>query len=309
MPDALDLRVEVGSYGHLAATWFAPAHASAARPVLVCIPGGSYTRRYFDLEVPGHERYSFARHATAAGFPVVSFDVLGTGESSRPDGSFDMSDQAAALALALERLTEDIGRGGSFVAVGHSMGGYVAMLQQAAAQSYAALAILGTTNQYVAPLALPEEVITAAATPEGRAALSAQIAAGITDPYISDARPALLSWFHLDDVPRAVIDADNATTETVVPRGCAATSSVPGITADAASTVAVPVLLAYGDVDVSPAPHLEPSFFTNSRDVSLYLLAGSAHCHNMANTRTRLWDRVLAWCETVLVPGGDGRDG
>jgi pimeloyl-ACP methyl ester carboxylesterase len=298
-PSALDLRVDVGAGEQLAATWYASADASASRPVLVCIPGGSYTRRYFDLEVPGHAGYSFARHATRAGFPVVSFDVLGTGESSRPDRNFDMSDQAAALAAALAQLPGLIGRGAPFVATGHSMGGYVAMLQQAAAHSYAALAILGTTNQYVAPLALPAELIAAAATAEGRAAIAAQIAAGIPDPYISDARRALLSWFHLDDVPRAVIDADNSTTETVVPRGCAATSSVPGVTADAAATVTVPVLLAYGAVDVSPAPHREPSFFTNSRDVSLYLLAGSAHCHNMANTRTRLWDRVLAWCETV----------
>lgn len=297
--DPHELQVDAGDYGHLAATSFAPADADGPRPVLVCIPGGSYTRRYFDLEVPGHAGYSFARYATTVGFPVVSFDVLGTGESSRPDGNLDMNDQASALTVALDRLPDLIGRGGPFIAVGHSMGGYVALLQQAAAPSYAALAILGTTNQPVAPLALPAELIAGAATPEGRAAIAEQIAAGIPDPYISDARAALLSWFHLDDVPRAVIDADLATTQTVVPRGCAATSSVPGITAGAAASVAVPVLLAYGEVDVSPAPHLEPSFFTNSHDVSLYVLAGSAHCHNMANTRMRLWDRILAWCETV----------
>lgn len=299
---ALELRVEVGPFGHLAATHFAPPDAVAERPLLVCIPGGSYTRRYFDLEVPGHAGYSFARYATSAGFPVVAFDVLGTGDSSRPDHNFDMSHQAAALADALAQFPDLVGRGGPFVAVGHSMGGYVAMLQQANAHSYAALAILGTTNQHVAPLALPAEMIAAAATPEGRVALAEQIAAGIPDPYISDARRALLSWFHLDDVPRAVIDADLATTETVVPRGCAATSSVPGVTAGAASTIDVPVLLAYGDVDVSPAPHLEPSFFTNCRDVSLYVLAGSAHCHNMATTRTLLWDRILSWCDTITAP-------
>ena len=296
------LHVDVGAHGHLAATWYPPTDADAKRPVLVCIPGGSYTRRYFDLEVPGHAGYSFTHYAAASGFPLVAFDVLGTGDSSRPDRDFDLRDQAAALADALAQLPDLVGQGGPLVAVGHSMGGYVAMLQQAAAGNYAALAILGTTNQHVAPLALPAEMIAAALTPEGRVAIAKQIAAGIPDPYISNSRGALLSWFHLDDVPQAVIDADLATTQTVVPRGCAASSSVPGITADAAATIEVPVLVAYGEVDVSPAPHLEPRFFSQSRDVSLYVLAGSGHCHNMANTRAILWDRILRWCDTVTAP-------
>ena len=176
----------------------------------------------------------------------------------------------------------------------------VAMLQQAAAAATPRSRYLGTTNQHIAPLALPAEMIAAAATPEGRVALAEQIAAGMPDAYISDARGPLLSWFHLDDVPRAVIDADIATTRPSSREAASRASSVPGITADAAATVEVPVLVAYGDVDVSPAPHLEPSFFTHSRDVSLYVLAGSAHCHNMANTRVLLWDRILGWCDTVI---------
>jgi pimeloyl-ACP methyl ester carboxylesterase len=293
-----ELRVAVGAQGELAATWFAGAGGSP-RPVLVCLPGGSYTRRYFDLDVPGHAGYSFAAHAAARGFPVLTFDMLGTGESTRPGHDIDMRDQAEAINAALGRLPDLVGQAGPFVAVGHSMGGYVAMLQQAAHGSYDALAILGTTNQHVAPLALPAEMITAAATPEGRAAIAEQIAAGIPDAYIENSRGALLSWFHLADVPRAVVDADLATTQTVVPRRCAANASVPGITVEAAGDIEVPVFLAYGDVDVSPAPHLEPSYFTRSRDVSLYVLADSGHCHNMANTRTHLWDRMLDWCDPI----------
>ena len=294
-----DLHIAVGPLGELAATWFPTAASGSPRPVLVCLPGGSYTRHYFDLEVPGHPGYNFATHAEVRGFPVLTLDMLGTGESTRPAHDVDMAEQADAVAAALGQLSDLVGHVGPFIAVGHSMGGYVAMLQQAAHRSYGALAILGTTNQHVAPLGLPAEMIAAAATPEGRVAIAEQIAAGIPDAYIDNSRGALLSWFHLDDVPRAVVDADLATTQTVVPRRCAASASVPGITAEAAGGIDVPVFLAYGDIDVSPAPHLEPSYFTQSRDVSLYVLAGSGHCHNMANTRTLLWDRLLDWCDTI----------
>ena len=297
-----ELRVAVGAFGELAATWYPAAVLGSPRPVLVCLPGGSYTRHYFDLDVSGHLGYSFAAYATARGFPVLAFDMLGTGESTRPDHDIDMHHQAEAIAVALGQLPDLIGQGGPFVAVGHSMGGYVAMLQQAAHRSYDALAILGTTNQHVAPLALPAEVIAGAATREGRTAIAEQIAAGIPDAYIDNSRGALLSWFHLDDVPRAVVDADLASTQTVVPRRCAANASVPGITAEAAGSIDVPVFLAYGDVDVSPAPHLEPGYFPQSPDVSLYVLAGSGHCHNMSNTRNVLWDRLLDWCDTVCPP-------
>jgi pimeloyl-ACP methyl ester carboxylesterase len=297
-----DLRIDVAA-GRLAAT-FHPAEEPASpgvRPVLVAIPGGTYTRRYFDLTVDGHPGYSFARHAAARGFPVLAVDVLGTGDSTRPDGEVTLEDQAAALAEALADLPDLVGTGGPFVAVGHSMGGYVAMAQQAAHASYAALAILGTTNRHVAPLHLPDELIAAGvgASAAVREALVDQIAAGMPDAYIAGARDDLLSWFHLADVPPAVVEADLASTLTVVPRRCAAASTVPGTTADAAAIIEVPVFLAYGDVDVSPDPHGEPACFPASRDVTLYVLAGSAHCHNMASTRTLLWDRLLAWCATV----------
>jgi pimeloyl-ACP methyl ester carboxylesterase len=62
---------------------------------------------------------------TTRAFPVVAFDVLGTGDSTRPDHEFDMRDQAAAITTALGQVPDLIGRSGPFVAVAHSMGGYV----------------------------------------------------------------------------------------------------------------------------------------------------------------------------------------
>lgn len=296
------LRVDVGDLAgepvSLAGTYFPPADRPA-RPVLVCLPGGTYNHRYFDLEVPDASRYSFAREMSARGFPVVAFDMLGTGDSSRPAHDVGLDDQGTAMAAAVAQLPELIGRNGPFVGVAHSMGGYVAMFQQAKHRSYAALAILGTTNRHVAQLELSDDVVAAAATRDGREAMIAQSLVAIDAPYVDGVREPMRSWFHLDDVPAAVVDADNATTLTVVPRAAAAAAMVPGIAREAAALIDVPLFLAYGEVDISPAPHDEPSFFSNSPDVTLFLLAHSGHCHNMASSRQVLWERLARWCSSL----------
>jgi pimeloyl-ACP methyl ester carboxylesterase len=179
------------------------------------------------------------------------------------------------------------------------MGGYLAMRQQATHRSYDALAILGTTNFHVEPLDLPDELVQAAAKgADARRALVEQGMAAMPDRYFDGDRGPLLPWFHLADVAPQVLEVD-AQTAVGVCRLAAAEASVPGITRDDAAVIDVPVLLAYGDVDVSPAPHDEPSVFVSSRDVTLVVLAGSGHCHNMAPTRHLLWERILSWHQAV----------
>jgi pimeloyl-ACP methyl ester carboxylesterase len=299
-PITFDVSARFGEPTTIAGTVFAAEGAARHQAVLVCLPGGTYTRGYWDLEVPGHEGYSFARAAAGAGFTVVTLDGLGTGESSRPAREVDLAAQAEAAAAVVTQLPAVLGREAPVVAVGHSMGGYLALAQQAGHRSYAGLAILGTTNLPVVQLDLPPELVAAAATPEGRAAVIDQIASAVPDPYVEADRTPMRSWFHLEDVPTAVIEADDASTLTVVPRRCAAESSTPGVTLAAAEAVQVPVFLAYGEVDVSPDPHADAACYRGSSDVTLYLLAGSAHCHNMASTRQRLWDRLLDWCGSAI---------
>jgi alpha-beta hydrolase superfamily lysophospholipase len=104
----------------LRATWF-PGRPSA--PALVCLPGGSYNRHYFDLHVPGLSGYSFAEAMQRRGFTVVTIDNLGTGQSSRLTRDVELYDQAAALSLATEALPRIIDHDGPLIGVGHSMGG------------------------------------------------------------------------------------------------------------------------------------------------------------------------------------------
>lgn len=290
----LDVSAAVGEPAHLSGSIYAISSQPTAtqKPLLVCLPGGTYNRDYFDLPIPG---YSFAQHMIDRGHGLVIFDQLGTGTSTRPTREIGLADQASAMALAVRQLPEVTGHAGPYIGIGHSMGGYVAMLQQHHDRSYFALAILGTTNQWVEPLGLPPELLEAAATRDGRDALVEQMVSAIPDRFVEADRTALLPWFHLADVPAEVIVEDIRTTSTVVPRRPAAQASVPAIVRDEAADIDVPIFLGYGEVDVSPDPRREVEAFAASHDITLYLLKGSGHCHNMASTRHLLWDRLAAW--------------
>lgn len=52
-------------------------------------------------------------------------------------------------------------------------------------------------------------------------------------------------------------------------------------------------------VDVSPDPRAEAGLYRSCPDITTVVLADSAHCHNMASSRHRLWRRPLEWTATV----------
>jgi len=293
-----DVSEVIGEQASLAATYYPARTSRAAGAVLVCLPGGTYSREYWDLNIPGREGYSFADFAAENGYSVMTIDPLGTGESSKPARDFDFADIAATLACAVSELPRLTGDGLTPVAVAHSLGGYLAIAQQALFSSYTALAILGCTNQHVAPLNLDPAFIDRSATPVGRAALAHEILSALRQPYFEGPREYLQSWFHLADVPADVIAADSVTAKSVVPR-VFGTAMIPGIVAEHAARIEVPVLVGYGVVDVSPEPRAEARLYCRSPDVTTVIVEGSAHCHNMASSRHRLWRRLLAWAATV----------
>jgi pimeloyl-ACP methyl ester carboxylesterase len=223
---------------------------------------------------------------------------LGTGESSKPVRDFGFTDIAAALTSAVSALPGSTGNHAPAVAVAHSLGGYLAITQQSLFCSYAALAVLGCTNQHVVQLNLGPEIIARSATPPGRADLAREILSALSEPYFEGPREYLQSWFHLADVPAEVVQADCVTAKSVVPR-VFGTAMIPGIVAEHAAQVEVPVFLGYGVVDVSPDPRAEAGLYRKSPDITTFVLADSAHCHNMASSRHRLWRRLLDWTATV----------
>ena len=95
---------------------------AAGRPLLVCIPGGSYNARYFD--VAGH---SFLQAAADRGFAVAALNRPGY-EDSTPLVPPTFVGNASAIARALEDLWARYGaKSAGIVLVGHSMGGAIAI--------------------------------------------------------------------------------------------------------------------------------------------------------------------------------------
>src|SRR3954471_835406 len=129
-----------------------------ARAVLVCWPGGSYDRRYWDAQIDGHAGYSAAEHLVELGFLVVNADHLGVGRSSRPADvdRVNLETMAAAndaFARAVRRrlvageLDERLAAADvPFVTAGHSLGGLICVVTQALHGTYDAVANLGYTH-------------------------------------------------------------------------------------------------------------------------------------------------------------------
>ncbi len=99
------------------------AEGEPGKPLIVCIPGGSYNAHYFDL--PGH---SLIEAAQERGFPVVALDRPGYGGSDPVEGPTRFAANADVLSDAIGELWQQHADTASgVVLIGHSMGGAIAL--------------------------------------------------------------------------------------------------------------------------------------------------------------------------------------
>jgi pimeloyl-ACP methyl ester carboxylesterase len=291
---------------HHVTTWvFVPERREGPVPLLFCLPGGTYTKAYWHLEVPGRSGYSFAGHMAAKGMLVVAVDHLGTGESSRHLRAVELTPDvvAGANAAALSDVLKRAGDGtlagtgpidlSRTVGVGHSMGAMLAIFQQSLYGGFDAIASLGYGT--IGPI-----VDWADGGPPSHEAIMALARSGALDePFMADrAMPPMRRHFYWDDVPDDVIAADDLS-NTHVPGVCGPLSIVPFIASDHAGRVTCPVFVGLGERDSTSSHYDEPRAYRSSQDVTLFVLPRSAHCHNSAGTRHRLWDRLAAWIAAV----------
>ena len=279
--------------------------------MLVCWPGGSYARAYWDMHIPGHPGYSFADHMTAQGYAVVAADPLGVGASTKPtDGDrVDLETMSAASAAFVEQvrglLTEGAPELGGIplpgipvIGVGHSLGACLTVVTQAQHRCYDAVALLGFTHgrKDVSVEAVGAASGDPGADPRETATEQARAFFGDTwdDVYGFAPREPNHAWLHRPDVPAEVVAADDA--EAVSwPRQSYVDALLAGYSAGLAGRLDCRVFVGFGDHDVPPVPHDDVGFYTGSRDVTLYVLSDAAHCHNFATTRAQLWDRIGLW--------------
>ncbi len=285
---------------HISGWLFLPPDRRESQPpaLVVCVPGGSYTKAYYHQVVPGRSDYSFATWLANKGLIVLALDHLGAGDSSRPadGGEVTVELMAAAHHAAVLSVKDQLSHGTLtsllgplqlpfIVGIGHSLGGCVTLVQEATHKTYGAIGILGFPCQRN-PDVYDYDCHCWIAHAEQPS----------SNGYAIPSRSAFRPFFHYPDVPEDVLAIDDATI-TVVPDGVHSLA-FPGGAAAYAAEIDVPVFLGWGEIDASPA-HGEPAFYKRSHDVTLFLLPGSGHCHNSASTRHLLWDRLSGWIKTL----------
>jgi pimeloyl-ACP methyl ester carboxylesterase len=307
------LPFEEGAF--LAASVHLPdSQREAPRAVLICWPGGSYARAYWDMHIPDHLGYSFAEHMTAQGFLVLAADHLGVGASSKPaDGDrVNFETMSAATASFVGQVRSMLADGSPefggrplvsvpIIGLGHSLGACLTVVTQARHRCYDAVALLGFTHgqKEVAVTAIgaaerelpgDDEALRETASEQARAFFGD----AWDDIYGSVPREPNHAWLHHADVPAAVIAADDAKAAPW-PRQSYVEALLAGHSARFAAELDCNVFIGFGDHDVPPVPHADVAYYHRSRDVTLYVLRDSAHCHNVASTRAELWDRIALW--------------
>ena len=272
-----------GEPTHIAATLHLP-DGMGDRPahLILAIHGGGYTRAYWHPPF-ADDSYSFARWFTDQGKAVLAIDMLGMGQSSRPEPESRLSSAiiAAAHDEALQQVVALWGGPVNVTGVGHSMGGMMVIAQAATHPGMGRVAVLGWANE---PMILGDTDV---------ASLQAGL---IPSGYLPTPREPMRKLFYWPDVPMVLIEADEAHGSTT-PATIGRDALTAGIVHKAAAHIAVPVLVVQSAIDTSPAPAKEPAYFSASPSVELQIVDNAAHCQNFAGTRAVHWAQLNDWID------------
>lgn len=304
----------------IAATAYLPpaARLEANQSVVFALPGGGYSRGYYDMHFEGHAGYSQAEHHVERGLILVAIDHLGVGDST-PEvaDSLRIEDIAAANHAAVQQIVDHLREGtladgypavdvGARIGVGQSMGGGVTVIMAARHETYDAVAVLGYSGIHTV---LPQRSAEDAQYVEKFDYTRDDGPENLSKEASAAAIPDFLYPFHYEDVPADIVEADISggypLRETSPPFGskslplCVVAMLSPGYISDEAAALTIPVFVGLGERDTAPEPHREPAAYRSSPDVSMYVVERMAHMHNFASTRKKLWDRLVAWYGAV----------
>jgi hypothetical protein len=288
------------------------APATLSDPMVwCCLPGGGCTSAYFDLRVDGDDTsYSMAAHLADAGGVVLALDHLGTGASSRLDDNYLVTPEILASAhhaawttlldrLRMGSLLPGLPALDSFVPIGlgHSMGAMVAIVQQARHGTYGALVNLGSAGA-----GLPEHLHDPGWATAEISSLRSSLVDLARVQFAVPPRTGRTPHFHADDVPPSVRAAFRAQQTHLLP-SCALATLVPSFSDAERAGITVPLFLGFAQDDLSSHGRDSVPHYSSCSDVTLFVLAGSAHCTNQAGNRRQLWERLLGWARSAPLVG------
>jgi pimeloyl-ACP methyl ester carboxylesterase len=273
----------LGEPTHIAATLHMPDDLQQSRLHLIfALHGGGYSRIYWH-PLFADDSYSFARWFTGQGKAILAIDMLGMGQSSKPEPESRLSPAiiAAAHADALRQVIAKLDRPLNVTGIGHSMGGMMIIAHAADHLALDRVAVVGWANE---PMILGDTDV---------ATLQAGL---IPSGYLPTPREAMRKLFYWPDVPMELIAADEAHASTT-PACLGRAALTPGIMHSAAAKIQVPVLVVQSVIDTSPAPEKEPAYFSSAPSVDLQILENAAHCQNFAGNRAAHWAALNSWID------------
>ncbi|KHK89086.1 alpha/beta hydrolase [Novosphingobium malaysiense] len=317
----LELRIDVsgaaglGQQVEMAVSVFLPEPAAMpARPLAIfAAPGGGYNRRYYFLNIPGHEGYSEADYHVGRGIIYLAIDHVGFGDSTIPDlskVSFQtLADTHDACVRQLARALEDGTLANGFppvpglfkVGMGQSFGAGVTILTQSRKGTFDAIIPAGKSAIHTC-LPQPSAELFEFSRQRSQGVREGM---GMSPHKITHEGIDYVYAFHWEDVPRDIIALDleggyplRVTApdfgSTTMP-DCAIAMTSEGAMSEDAARITVPVLIANGERDTCPDPHAEPGAYNASPDVGTFIVPSMAHMHNFASTRQILWRRIGDW--------------
>jgi alpha-beta hydrolase superfamily lysophospholipase len=285
----------------LAAWIYPPMKVSSSQsPWIWCIPGGTYTgRAYYNRQVPS-ETYSMAHYLASHDIGCVIMDNPGTGDNQLDHLSLSGEQltpewYAALYNQVVEIFRQRLTRGtllaslspapeATIIGCGHSMGGCILSATQGTYHSFDAVILLGWTQGTVdlhspTPFTLPADAVKN----------------GFLSPAASR-RQGVHELFFSERVPADLIEADDADAVSI-PVGMLGILNTPGVVAEHAARITTPVLLSFGEIDVSQDPRAETTFYRSAEDIMLLIQNSAHHCANFEPSRFVLWSKIADWCQ------------
>jgi pimeloyl-ACP methyl ester carboxylesterase len=262
------------------------------RPVQILTHGITYTHAYWDLPPINGQAYSYARYMARQHYAVLALDLLGTGESDRPEGDFIGLEESASALHQVARQLKATAQKNTFetlIYVGHSNGALIANSAQARYKDAQAVVNTGWLNTFHT-------------LPVGADVIQPLLDQG---PYIlipGEMRTGL--FYDTAHADPAVIAYDNAVLADTVTRGQFSDllTYLAAPRSDPAKGITVPILVQLGDNDlVAPAANAaaEAQAYPRSPFVWVDTLPNTGHVVNAHYGRERSWSRIAAWLDLV----------
>jgi pimeloyl-ACP methyl ester carboxylesterase len=281
----------------IAVDLFVPDRLAAGAKLLICLPGGGITRRYYDLQNGEDQSFSFAHALCAAGHVVALVDPPGVGDSDRIDDGYQLTvaAQMPLLAAAVAEIRALSRQGVELaslpvVGVGHSAGSMLTAALQAHSQPYEAVILLcfgtGGLPQYLKPdylAALRDDPLGFRANISEHA--RHQFATGY---FASGERP-------INGAAGRALEAVKSATIAPV----ALQAMTPGNVAPELASITVPIFTAVGERDITGPAHLLPQAYSACPDFTQIIVKNAGHHVFVVPAATELFRRICCWLDGI----------